>query len=837
MIYNYELEKQLLAALIKEPESYSEVANFISSKDFYSEDSNLHGTIFTIIKQSIDSSEEIDEVIIAQRVNSLGLSFEDRVNPSDYIRSLAMRKVPKGNLIKTAKELKKFTVRREIFESAQEIAKRMKGIGSECSYTDIIESADSAYNSKINLYEIGNDLPENIYDEMEFIVEDRGNNPVVEFGMMGPHKKVNEIYGSLLRPGNITVVVARSGVGKSLANYERVITDIGLVRMDELKMSDKILSQEGSFVELLGIFPQGKQKSYEITFIDNRKIHCSSDHIWTVWMRQNGQWQWLEKTTEEIINFQSKYKNNKIYIPLNTHQEYKQEADINPYLLGCLIGDGSFEKTSICITNQDHELIEKLSKIIEFYDCQFSLYRDKEEKCPRYGIKANNHGHNQVLFKLRELGLIQKCKEKMLPESVFKWSIIDRINLIQGLMDTDGYVSKTGSLEFSTSSATLSKQFQKLIWSIGGICKISYRKNLDSYRCNIRYFNPRNLVSLTRKINRISKNYQYKDLNLRIKSISQIEDQDSTCISIDSPSKLFVTENYIVTHNTQFCMDYGTKVAIKYGIPVLHFDNGEMSKEELVMRQCAALSGVPMHLIETGEWRRAGKEIVDRIRAVWPKIKEMKFYYYNVGGMDVDSMIKTLKRFYYGKVGRGNQMIFSFDYIKTTSESGGGKNEWQVVGEMVDKFKKCVQKEILHEGNPIIPMITSVQSNRSGITNNRNSQNVIDDESVVSLSDRITQFCSHMFILRNKTADEIETEGRSFGTHKLINVKARHLGKDIAGAVEPIRIGDALRKNFINLDFKNFAITEKGDLRDIARFMDGNAELEEDEDDDLPDFN
>jgi replicative DNA helicase len=503
MIYNYELEKQLLAALIKEPESYSEVANFISSKDFYSEDSNLHGTIFTIIKQSIDSGEEIDEVIIAQRVSSLGLSFEDRVNPSDYIRSLAMRKVPKGNLVKTARELKKFTIRREIFESAQEIAKRMKSIGSESSYTDIIESADSAYNSKINLYEIGNDMPENIYDEMEFIVEDRGNNPVVEFGMMGPHKKVNEIYGSLLRPGNITVVVARSGVGK-----------------------------------------------------------------------------------------------------------------------------------------------------------------------------------------------------------------------------------------------------------------------------------------------------------------------------------------------TQFCMDYSTKVAIKYGIPVLHFDNGEMSKEELIMRQCAALSGVPMHLIETGEWRRAGKEVVDRIRAVWPKIKQMKFYYYNVGGMDVDSMIKTLKRFYYGKVGRGNQMIFSFDYIKTTSESGGGKNEWQVVGEMVDKFKKCVQKEILHEGNPIIPMITSVQSNRSGITNNRNSQNIIDDESIVSLSDRITQFCSHMFILRNKTADEIETEGRAFGTHKLINVKARHLGKDIAGAVEPVRIGDTLRKNFINLDFKNFAITEKGDLRDISRFMDGNADLEDDdEDDDLPDFN
>jgi replicative DNA helicase len=287
---------------------------------------------------------------------------------------------------------------------------------------------------------------------------------------------------------------------------------------------------------------------------------------------------------------------------------------------------------------------------------------------------------------------------------------------------------------------------------------------------------------------------------------------------------------------TQFCMDYSTKVAVKYGIPVLHFDNGEMSKEELIMRQCAALSGVPMHLIETGNWRKAGQDVVDKIRSVWSQIKNLQFYYYNVGGMDVDSMIKTLKRFYYGKVGRGNRMIFSFDYIKTTSESGGGKNEWQVVGEMVDKFKKCVQKEILHDGNPIIPMITSVQSNRSGITNNRNSSNVIDDESVVSLSDRITQFCSHMFILRNKTADEIESEGRNFGTHKLINVKARHLGQDIAGAVEPIRIGDTLRKNFINLDFKNFSISERGDLRDIANSMDTNGELETDEDDDLPSF-
>ena len=155
---------------------------------------------------------------------------------------------------------------------------------------------------------------------------------------------------------------------------------------------------------------------------------------------------------------------------------------------------------------------------------------------------------------------------------------------------------------------------------------------------------------------------------------------------------------------------------------------------------------------------------------------------------------------------------------------------------MVDKFKKCIQKEILEDGGPVIPMITSVQSNRSGITTNRQSANIIDDESIVSLSDRITQFCSHMFILRQKTHDEIAEEGSQFGTHKLVNVKSRHLGKDIAGAVEPVQVDDNLRKNFINLAFKNFNITEYGDLRYIVAFRNTGGDLVQSNSASIPSF-
>jgi hypothetical protein len=93
-----------------------------------------------------------------------------------------------------------------------------------------------------------------------------------------------------------------------------------------------------------------------------------------------------------------------------------------------------------------------------------------------------------------------------------------------------------------------------------------------------------------------------------------------------------------------------------------------------------------------------------------------------------------------------------------------------------------------------------------------------------------------MFILRNKTTDEILNEGVRFGTHKIINVKARHLGKDVAGAVEAVRVGDVLRKNFCNLEFKNFCITEKGDLRDIVEFNDIGEDTEHNGRNTAPDF-
>lgn len=170
-------------------------------------------------------------------------------------------------------------------------------------------------------------------------------------------------------------------------------------------------------------------------------------------------------------------------------------------------------------------------------------------------------------------------------------------------------------------------------------------------------------------------------------------------------------------------------------------------------------------------------------------------------------------------------MILNYDYIKTTSEKLGNKNEWQVVGEMVDKFKKLVQRDILFDGKPMVAMMTSVQSNRTGITNNRRQENIVDDESIVSLSDRIIQFSSHLFSLRQKAPDEM-LDSPNFGTHKLICLKHRHLGSNYYRAVQPVRMeDDTLQKNAIFLSFENFTATEVGDLQDLVDSQGSNADI------------
>ena len=133
-------------------------------------------------------------------------------------------------------------------------------------------------------------------------------------------------------------------------------------------------------------------------------------------------------------------------------------------------------------------------------------------------------------------------------------------------MDTDGYIGTRTTVEITLSSHQLIEDFQQLIWSVGGIASIADKdtyllKKMDkewiagpAFRLNIRHPDVQSLFNCSFKKNKGRKN-QYSDkLKLEIIEIDRGGEGEATCITVDHSDKLFVTEDYLVTHNSQ-CVD------------------------------------------------------------------------------------------------------------------------------------------------------------------------------------------------------------------------------------------------------------------------------------------
>lgn len=237
----------------------------------------------------------------------------------------------------------------------------------------------------------------------------------------------------------------------------------------------------------------------------------------------------------------------------------KQLHDIHPYVLGVLIGDGCLSNSSVQFASNDDEIVSNVATLID----------DEHEVAKLtgkfvYSIRQVYHNKPcsvQYPALIKQFGLNTRAENKHIPESYLLSSVEDRIALLQGLMDTDGYISKDGALiEFTTVSSQLRDDFIFLVQSLGGTCHIRikhpfYRdKNGNkiygqiSYNIGIKL--PKSIppFKLTRKLNRL--NSKALEPFRYIKSIERIHEAECQCIYIDNPSHLYLTNNCIVTHNT-----------------------------------------------------------------------------------------------------------------------------------------------------------------------------------------------------------------------------------------------------------------------------------------------
>lgn len=385
------------------------------------------------------------------------------------------------------------------------------------------------------------------------------------------------IWKSKLLGLNGYLLDAPPGAGKAQPLYSKVKIPGGWTTMGEIQPGDYVETDEGKYTRVLDTFPQGLRDVYEITFKDGRKVRCDENHLWKVhfydWKLPNtcddG---YRIKTTLEMIKEHKRVRSKGKYlkIPLVTGIDRPSYRDVDlpldPYFLGAILGDGGISGTGVHIHTPDEEIIDKIrEKLIP--ECQIIKNNYIESTCPVFSVVRSgreNGRKNQVKEILIELGLYGKrAWEKSIPEVYFTGSYHQRLELLKGLLDTDGYAGNGGSIEFSSTSETMALQVQELVWSIGGICKLAKRQTYFthkgvkksgriSYRLNIRHQFPESLFHVTRKRDNLSNDNQYSrhGLKLAITDIEYIGKEETKCISILSEKKLYLTDNYIVTHNT-----------------------------------------------------------------------------------------------------------------------------------------------------------------------------------------------------------------------------------------------------------------------------------------------
>lgn len=394
-------------------------------------------------------------------------------------------------------------------------------------------------------------------------------------------------YG--MRLGQLIVITADTGVGKALALDTVIPTPEGWTTMGALKPGDVIISDDGKPCKVTFVTPvQLDRKCYEIVFDDGSKIIADEDHNWLTNNKVSRDKERAPKvrTTKELLKtleFGSQRRANHSIENTKPLELPEEILEIPPYTLGVWLGDGS--SASDYIWSNDPEVPE--------YVRQDGYYVEKKKV--DYGYKV--HGLRNQLRLIGVLG------DKHIPQEYLRASFSQRLALLQGLMDTDGYnPGNCKPCEFTSTKKQLAKDTFELIASLG--IKVRFREGratLHSKDCGPKYrlqFVTRLPVfKLKRKLEKLPYDKAAGRTERRyIKEINPVESVPVRCIQVDAPSHMFLCgDTFIPTHNTSVLKEIEHYLLnhTSYGLGIMHL---EESKKDTGLGIMSIEANLPLHL-------------------------------------------------------------------------------------------------------------------------------------------------------------------------------------------------------------------------------------------------
>ena len=321
----------------------------------------------------------------------------------------------------------------------------------------------------------------------------------------------------------------------------KVLTPTGFVNMGDLRVGDVICGTNQTFQTVLEVHPKGDKEVFEVIFSDGRVVECCEDHLWSVTTPNKVTKALPLRDIASSSSFcRINHKGNKcygFYTPVTVVEFESKPITIDPYLLGLLIGDGSLSGTG------DIELSLGLNKahILDKIPKHLKLTTTFSEEKNYFRVKIKDA---EIKEQLKDLGLFGTLSStKFIPELYLHNDLYTRTQLLQGLLDTDGYLNSRGLFEYSTVSDLLAFDFIDLVRGLGYSTfyrKHSRENDSDSYS--------------HKSVHRIYQLKGYKRGNKIVEVRKTGRVVPMQCIKVSNEDRLYITDNYIVTHNTTTSM-------------------------------------------------------------------------------------------------------------------------------------------------------------------------------------------------------------------------------------------------------------------------------------------
>jgi replicative DNA helicase len=709
--HSVEAEQSVLGGLLLDNEAADKVGDVLAADDFYTE---AHRLLYRHITHLIAEGKPADVVTLSEALTSI--QKLEYIGGLAYLGALVQGVPTAANIRHYAAIVRERSILRQLAATAADIAEtayRPQGRDAKAVLDEaeakVLHIAEQGSRGAQNFQEIGKLLAQ-VVDRIETLYN--RDDPSDVTGVPTGFSDLDKMTSGL-QPGDLVVVAGRPSMGKAQPLDALVRTPRGWSPMGSLAVGDAVASIDGAPSVVTGVFPQGTRQIYRVTFSDGRSCECCAEHLWRVHYRDWPAPRVLDTAKVAAMLGRQRYR-GRLWIDVACGDTGTDlDLPLDPWVLGALLGDGDLTQSTIRFSTAASEmrtrLAERVAPACELVHIDGPDYRVVQ---PHLGHVRGHAGMvaNPLTQSIRALGLWgRRSHDKFIPRPYLDASYAQRLDLLRGLLDTDGWVERWGTVRYATTSPALARDVVELARSLGGWCtsqrkRTSFtvdgvrREGRDCFVSTIHHPEPQTLFLLSDKQLRV------KAANVRRRrptfaSIEPSRIAPVQCIAVSHPSRLYVTDDHVVTHNTALAINMGENVALNTGMPVAIFSM-EMGATQLALRMIGSVGRLDQHKLRTG---RLAADDWDKLSTALGRLNEAPIVIDETPALNAIEVRSRARRLLkqYGKLG-----LVIVDYIQLMQASSQGENRATEISE-ISRSLKGLAKELK------VPVIALSQLNRS----------------------------------------------------------------------------------------------------------------------------